>query len=56
MRPKTGVPEKRLSFAARNSGNSRNTPSHSNVIVYVLGAIARTELFKKVFSRFGVVR
>lgn len=48
------IPKKRIAFDAAD-GTSGKAPSHSNVIVYVPGAIDRTDEFQHVFSKLGVV-
>jgi hypothetical protein len=48
------VPSKRLRFVAR--GVEKFAPSHSNVVVYVPGAVDNTTKFVNVFSALGAVR
>lgn len=45
------VPKKRVRFVPRTG--SADSPSHSNVIVYVPGAVDKTELFYSAFSQIG---
>ena len=49
------VPAKRIAFVDPTS-QSRNAPSHSNMIIYVPGGIDRTYKFKEVFSSLGYVK
>lgn len=46
------VPAKRIRFEGHAG---KNSPSHSNAIVYVPGTIDRTADFKDVFSQLGVI-
>ena len=48
------IPSKRIKFYYPHD-NTKKSPSHSNVIVYVPGSEDRTELFSTVFSSLGVI-
>lgn len=49
------IPAKRIKFDSTGPV-AKMAPSHSNVIVYVPGTIDKTEDFKRVFSKIGLVR
>lgn len=49
------VPQKRIHFICPDD-ESKNAPSHSNVIVYIPGIIDNTKKFKEVFSNIGAVK
>lgn len=49
------VPSKRIAFLDP-TGESRLSPSHSNMIVYIPGSTDLTHKFSEVFSKLGYVR
>lgn len=48
------IPKKRIRFEAAGP-TLKQSPSHSNVIVYIPGSVNKTALFKSVFQETGVI-
>lgn len=49
------VPSKRIKFDTPEGLPDKNSPSHSNMIVYIPGRIDRSEIFIEQFESLGVI-